>query len=551
MAAAQAAIYTFNERALVASEDYDWDNVNARLFRYALAEAYYSNIVYRDIATFSGTLKAQHSLYRSIRGVYNPVYRLVEAYGAKVYGGTLDFEDLSAGAIPIRMATPELMDAIKQVWLWSNWQNDKTLYVRTGAKLGDSAIKIVDEPDKGRVRMEVLHPGKIKDITVDAVGNVKAATIEYRQYDAEKDRWFTYTEKITKTNPQTVHFATFRDGKPYAFNADTAGNPMPEWDVPYGFIPLVVVHHKNVGMQWGANAFNAARDKIDEINDAASLLNDQTRKAVNVLWYFAGVAGAKELSVSTNTASDDKDRDKMPAIYGPADSVPTPMIANVDIAAASEIIAQMLLELERDMPELALHRLREGGNLTAPGVRAAYDDAVSRFKEAQGVYDDGLIRAHKMAVTIGGFRGYDGFAGFGLDSYERGDLDHIIAERPVVGDDLSKSEKINALQAAQAPSWLILQELGYDDDTIKRVLAWEAVQKQAEQGVTVQATQPAQITAGDTVSPERRPEVTQIAKTVAQHSRTVTGRASANLLAMSDSEWEQLVNGANGDDSAA
>jgi hypothetical protein len=460
VSAVNAGIAAFNERNLIPSQQSTWDDYNARLSRYAVYTSYYNNDVYRALNANSARLKSSGQLYKFIRGVQNPVERLCDAYPSKVYGGSLDFEDLTTGAIPILLTNKRLIEPIRQVWIWSNWRLQKSLYVRNGTLLGDTALKIVDEPDKGKVRMEVLHPGKIKEVTRDAVGNVKAVTLEYERYNEDGT---SYVYKEVWGEDQTV--ATFKDNQPFAYYNNANGTPIAKWDNPYGFIPLVLVQHKNVGMGWGANAFHAQVYKVDELNDAASLLNDQIRKAVNVMWYFAGVGKRDE--IKTNT----ENRDELPAMYGPKESQPIPMIAPLDITAAGANVDRLLEELERDMPELALHRLREGGNATAPGVRAVYSDAIDRFVEAQGVYDDGLIRAQKMAISIGGFRGYDGFQGYNLDSFEAGDLEHYIQDRPVIQDMLSKEQKLQALQAANAPIWLILGELDYDQRTIDKVVA--------------------------------------------------------------------------------
>jgi hypothetical protein len=462
VAATRAAAIAFNQQGLIPSERFTWDDYNSRLSRYAIAEGYYSNVVYDAAETYSARLKSYNKLYTHLRPIYNPVYRLVESYTAKVYGGSLDFGDLSTGAIPILMASDPLKDAIRQLWIWSNWRIQKGLYVRTGANLGDVFLKVVDEPDKEKVRMEVLHPGKVAEIETDAVGNVKSVVIQYTKMEtvngAEKD--YTYTETIDENE-----FVTAKDGAEFPFYKDANGKPVSRWENPYGFVPLVKVKHKDVGMQWGANAYPAQMGKINELNDAASLLNDQVRKAINLVWYFAGVKGKP----SVDTSADEKD--KVPAVYGPEGSQPYPMIGNIDITAAGVNVDRMLLELERDMPELALHRLRDGGNLTAPGVRSAYSDAIDRFTEAQGIYDDGLIRAQKMAVSIGGLRGYEGFQSFNLNSFDAGDLEHYIKDRPIVADELSKSERIQALQAADAPIWLIMEELDFDQEKIDEVVA--------------------------------------------------------------------------------
>lgn len=463
--AARMAVLAFNEKALIPTDNYEWNDYQSRLFRYALAEAYYANIAYRNISSFSSRLKSNSSLYRHIRGIYNPVSRLTEAYAAKVYGGSLDFEDLSRGAIPLTMASDELKLAIRQLWLWSNWGIQKTLYVRYGAQLGDVFLKVIDEPEKEKVRLEIVHPGKIKDCVFDAVGNVKEINIEYERVEPDGKTWYVYGEKITQQS-----FATTKAGKPYAYNTDENGKGVTEWPNPYGFVPMVLTKHKDMGQVWGANAFHGQIGKIDELNDAASLLNDQVRKAVNVMWYFAGATKRPTLDTST------ENKDEIAILYGPSDSQPFAMIAPVDITAAGANIQALLSEIERDMPELALHRLRDGGNLTAPGVRSAYSDAIDRFTEAQGTYDDGLIRAHKMAVTIGGLRRYKGFESFGLDSYDNGDLEHFINERPIVSDELTKEQKLQALQAGQAPLWLIMRELDFDEETIDEVNAWKEEQ---------------------------------------------------------------------------
>jgi hypothetical protein len=456
MTATQAFVSTFNERALVPTEYYSWDVYESRLFRYALSESYYTSTVYKAITPFAQRLKSTNDLYKYIRAIQNPVYRLVEAYVAKVYGGSIDFEDLSTGAIPILMADDTLKEALKQLYLWSNWNIQKGLYVRQGSQLGDVYIKTVDEVDNQRVRMEVLHPGKVKETEIDAVGNIKTAIIEYEREDPLTRKFYNYTETIDQ---ELFTFA--RDGKEYE-----------RFPNLYGFVPLVHVKHKDVGMMSGANAFHAQMSKIDELNDASSILNDQVRKAVNVVWQFFGKKGSEiDLSADQNTQEglDGRKhaRDKIPAIYAPKDGQnPFPMVAPIDIAAAGVNIDRLLAEIERDMPELSMHRLRDGGNLTAPGVKSAYSDAIDRFVEAQGNYDDGLVRAQKMAISIGGLRGYEGFQAYNLDSYAKGDLDHFIKGRAIVEDELSKEQKIQALQAAGASIQLILREMGYDEETI-------------------------------------------------------------------------------------
>lgn len=462
-AGVRAAAETFNEKALIPDERLGWDTFAHRLTRYNLNDAYYNNTVYRDILVSAERHREARKLYKFVRGIYNPVARQVDLYVAKTYGGALDLETLTGGAVPLIGGNERLYAAIRQLWLWSNWAQQKSLYVRNGAKLGDTFLQVIDEPKKGKVRLEVLHPAKVRDVTVDAVDNVKAIVIEYLRTDPVTGRDYLYTKEIDGDR-----FATYRDDEPYAYFEDEQGQPVAEWPNPYGFVPVVLTRHKDVGLHFGASSFHSATPKIDELNDAASMLNDQVRKNVNVIWYMGG-ATKKDLKLDT-------EKDTLPLLSGPEGSQPFPMVASLNIADAGANLDRMLIEIERDMPELALYRIRESGNLTAPGVTAGYSDAIDRFIEARGNYDDGLVRAQMMAVSIGGYRGYTNFEGYTLDSYAAGDLEHWIGERPVIDDTLSKKERLDTLQAAGAPLWMILQEMGYPQDVIDRAMAEKEAQ---------------------------------------------------------------------------
>lgn len=475
MTALRVGYTTFKEQALIPEYMGEWDEYDARLFRYTHNAAYYNNTAYNKVSTWSRKLKHDRELYKHVRGVYNPVARLVNIYVSKVYGGQLDYNDLSGGAIPIETDNEAVREALKDVWRWSNWGAQKNLYVRYGAMLGDSAIKIVDDRVRQKVRMEVLHPAKIKEITQDEAGNIKRAVIEYPRVwtdDEGKEHIVTYTEIIDKNE-----FVTLKDNEEYPFYQDFDGEPISRWSNDYGFVPLVVAQHVDLGLEWGSTAFQPAIGKIDEANDTASLLNDNIRKHVEILWYFAGVQNKGEITASgklgdgTATTDATAQRDKLPAVYGPKDSQPFALTAPIDIGNAAQNIQYILEELERDLPELALHRIRERGQMTAPGIRAGFNDAIDKIAEAMGNYDDPLVRAQQMAISIGGYRQY--LPGFNLDSYEAGDLDHYIKERPVIEDALTKQERIAVFQGLPdkpEQARLILKELQVADEDIESVV---------------------------------------------------------------------------------
>lgn len=472
------AITTYRRGALVpfdtAANTDDWDAWAARAFRYLHADHYYWNTVYSTLAHYSASHKSELGLYHHIRPIYNPVFRLVEGYVANVWGGNLDFENLTEGAIPLIGVDGPLGGAIRQLWRWSNWGQVKNKAVRIGANKGDVPIKVVADVDRGKVRLEVINPITIQAATFDAVGNVKAVVIGYDRI--EGGRRYTYQEKIDGDS-----FSTYRDGELYAYPENTInGSPVAEWGNPYGFVPLVIVRHRDVTKDFGGSAYANVLPKVDELNDQASKTNDFIRVALNPVWYAAGVNGPDDLELQeSDTGPDPASPEKRglgaTVLYGPEGSMMQPLVAQADIAGALGAIDRGLAELEKDLPELALPTIRAQGNMTAPGVRAGWSDAIARYTEARGQYDEGLIRAHMMAISVGAFHEFENFEPFSLESYAAGALEHYVKERPVINDDLSLTERVQALQDSGAPAYLIWELCGLGKDEIEK--AW--AEKQA------------------------------------------------------------------------
>lgn len=467
----------FNERSLVPTERHNWDLYHARLFRYALSEAFYNNTAYREIETFSRVMRKQYALYKHVRGIYNPVYRQNELIKAKLAGGPMDWERLAKGALIVQQAESPLTEALIQVLKWSNWGTNKSLFVHQAALLGDVGLKIVDDQRRSKVRMEVLHPGKIKEADFDEVGNVKRVVIEYlrqwRDPDTGKIDEYVYTEIDDKNE-----FVTLKDGEEFDW-AENGFNG--RWPNDYGFVPLVIGKFKDLGQTWAANAFHAELTKINEVNDAASILNDAIRRNSNTPMLLAGIKPPSStpkvpgtLANATATVDATAQRDNQAYIYADKEAKAYPLIIPVDIAAAGKNLQDMLMELERDMPELALHRLREsGGDQSGIAIRNAYSDATGRLTEAAGNLDDAVIRGLQMCVSIGGLRNYQNFQGFSLDSYQSGALDFYIKAREFFEDGFTPQDKIQNLrnlpdQPEQAR--LILEEMDYPQDRIDRLV---------------------------------------------------------------------------------
>jgi hypothetical protein len=451
---------TYNLNDLIPQDWRNWDNYWSRLNRYEVFGGYYHNIAYHSIVTYSQSLKVTERLYKHVRGVYNPVKRLCEGYVSKVYGGMLDTKTAQKGSIQLETENTALQEAITTLWLASQWGQKKSLYVRNGAMTGDSFIKIVDDIQRKEVRLEVVDPAKIKDIRKSDAGDIEYAELEY-YIRGSNGRPVKYNETIDKEQ-----FTIRIEGQSDYIIRNGRNEPITEWRNEYGFVPIVHVQHMDMGLGFGAPAIYGSMHKINELNDLASILNDGMRKQVQMPLIFKNaVVGSLDMGSDQSRETlqwDDKPRkDTVSAlnIIGEGADV-VPIAPTIDINSGLANIVNITGELEKDLPELALHRLRDSGQLTAPGVRSAYDDAIARYQEARGNYDTGLIEAHKLAVAIGGMRGYDGYQGFNLVSLENDSLDHQIATRPVISDTLALNEQINlTLQAlsASAPKSLYLK----------------------------------------------------------------------------------------------
>lgn len=472
------AYATYNEQSLSPLTAQQWDIYAARAFRYQHLQLYYYNAIYSELETYrSKHLEtSMRGLYRDTRSIYNPVGRLVDSYPGKIYGGKIDWEHLTSGAIPITGADDTLRDALIQLYRWSNMGTMKTTYVLTGAMKGDYPVKVIDDRNKERVRLELLDPGIFKDVTFDAVDNVIAYEIAY--YDTDADgRQFLYGEKGTKES-----FATFKDNQPFAYFEDGDGNAVAEWTNDFGFVPVVWGKHRGVGHDFGMAAAQKILPKVDELSSLASRIHDQINKIVNPMFKTTGVADVADIKLPG-------ERDEIPIMLMPADTTIEPLVAELDIPGAMSVLQEMLMEIERDTPELAMHRLRTEGQLTAPGVRAGFSDAISMYTEAMGNYDAALIQANMMALTIGGVRGYKNFEPFGIEDYDAGNLEHGIQERTIIEDGLTTKERVDLLIKTNAPKSIIWTEMGMSNDDIEEAQQDEQAQDRSVVAAIAEALQ--------------------------------------------------------------
>lgn len=457
-------------------DEEEFVKLEARRTRYAVLWSFFENTAYRDIHTWAKRMKIDYGLYQYVRNIYNPAYRIADFWCTYLWGGQLDMEagdgEETPSALPIDTENELLRPAIRQLWRWSNWGINKDITTLWGSVMGDVALRVVDDTVHQKVYLQNVHPSTLKDITLDPFGNVKGYTLEEVRSHPLTGNDVTYREDASREGASVI-YRTYLDGKPWPWNEVAA-----EWQEPYGFVPLVLIQHRNVGLQWGWSEVHPALAKIREVDDLASKLSDQIRKSVDAVWLFSGMAQPTTkpnlTGATATTDNPEPGRQEMKALYGPTGASAMALVADLDIEGTLKHIQGILEELERDYPELRSDVATSSGDASGRALRVARQRSERKVLQRRGGYDDALVRAQMMAVAIGGMRNYDAFAGFGLDSYGRGELDHQIAGRSVFAVDTLdqlEEEKLlwdTAVQATKAglPLGAFLRRNGWSDEQI-------------------------------------------------------------------------------------
>lgn len=490
-----------------------WGSVEARRARYALAWSLYQNTAFRDLHDHAEQFRRAFGLYRHVRNIYSPVDRIVEFAAAHIYGSQWDAdagdgkEVPSAAPIAGDAATPALRAAIARLWRDSMWPINAEAWVRSGALNGDAPVKVVTDVRRGKVLFQAENPKHFKSVDFDAAGHVRGYVIERvvpdprPRRDGQAARTVIYEEHCERDGELVVWRTYLVDGGTaigwdWTRDAGDQSGGRAEWSEAYGFVPMVWTKHVDAGLPFGLSEFHTARPKIVECDDQASKLNDQIRKVVEPKWLYAGFK--PDDFVKLRKASEQAERDdpeagrRLEGFLSTADpnAKGQPLVAPLQIADALANVVSMVEEIERGFPELRFDRLRAGGDVSGESLRVARQPVETKIARRRARYDVDLVRLHQMGAAIGGelYRQtrdarFDVFAGFGLDSYAAGTLDHQIGPRPVFGSDPFESEalrtarytSITAAKAAGIPHRTAMREAGYTDEQI------DAMEAESEQ----------------------------------------------------------------------
>lgn len=425
----------------------DWVLWAARRARYANYWSHYEATIFEAFNTWSGSLKEAKALYQYIRSIYSPANRLGEFWATHVYGGPIDpaagTGDLTPSAIPIITKNEAIRPALAKLWKDSNWQTHKETYGRFGAIFGDVGLYVEDDEQRQQVRLRVIDPRTIFDVDEDKQCNVRGYTFLEMRPDPRMDLnlqsgtvpapYVAYQE-IAERNGSQVIFETFLDGEPWPWSDTPRSTAM--WFEDYGFVPMVRVKHRDIGLKWGASEFFSLTSKLYELDDQASKFGDYTRKAVDSPWLFAGV-NAEDIQNSKNPRDKPDDqpgegRARVPIIYcNDSNARAYPLIAPLSLADVLANIQSIMKVIEQEHPELTADLAMASGDASGRALRVAREKAEALVTQRRASYDDALVRAQKMAISIGAMKGYPGYEAFDAGSYARGDLEHSIGSRPV------------------------------------------------------------------------------------------------------------------------
>lgn len=479
---------TFKQEFVTSSTEADaeFGTPEGRALRYDLLWSFYENNAYDRVHRWAAMHKAAYAMYRYTRSLYNPSYRLGNFWSTHLMGGPLDPEagdgTTITTALPIITDHSNVREAISAIWGWSNWSQKKDLWTLLGSILGDSFIQVNDDVARGKVYLEVLHPSDIFSMEVDPFGNIKEYIMSYPIEDPENPKKIVeYREDCFKDGDLTV-FRTYRDNRPFAY-----GEFPEEWTEPYGFIPMVFVPHIDIGQTWGWSEIHANMSRIRETDDIASKISDHIRKNVDPPWLFNFPKPKKAADQvvpppDTSTQRPQAGREEVQALYIPKDEAKgQPLISRMDYQGVLGHLSGLVSELEREYPELRYDNIRLEGAVSGQTLRIARQPAEAKVTKERVIYDAGLIRAQNMAIAIGGHRNYEGFQGFSLDSFGKGDLEHTIGPRAVFTlsevDELEEEqifwETATVAQGAGADLAGFLELHGWTPDRIDLIIAEE------------------------------------------------------------------------------
>lgn len=334
--------------------------------------AYYDGSIYSKANAWLGWLFPR--VGRAIKPLYLPLARAV---------------DVDAGLVPGGWGFPEESPetwalARNVVWDWSRWSTTGVLYVHYGAMYGVSGLKVADLREEGKVVIAPADPTRFMLTTASAYDPTPTMAI-WIEDRIDGSGTFEYAEVIT---PEVVR--TFRAGRAFGYDGREAVYPNPN-----GFVPLVEVRHIETGAALGECTYQKAIPLLDEVNSLASQLAEIIRKNSDPQWAVIGARG------------DDLEHSSDTVWFLPAGADAKILVPGIDIPGVLEFVKEIRDQVTGALPELAFDDLRKKDQVATATLELQLMELVIKVRRCRPNYDDGLVRAMRMAGKMGQSMGLD------------------------------------------------------------------------------------------------------------------------------------------------
>jgi hypothetical protein len=431
-----------------------------RLELYRQAWAYYSGSMFSRRNGQDWTLYlSDRELYKHTRLIFNPVPNVIDFYTDNLWKAANN-ETYPTLATPLLDTTDEkLTQAVAQLDQWGRWLSEKNKIARYTASTGSCLVEGIDDLERGKIYHKTIWPGYVKEVELNANGDVQAYTIEYEVYDHQLKKNYLYRKVVNKDS-----FSYFRDDKPFIPDGKTNS----EEANPYGFCFAVWFKHKDLGGDYGTPAFDDF-NKVDEINGLASHLHDNIHKEIES-GKVIGVDDPSKFEVLTGAT---RNRDGSLNVADPRlERLMIIAKGNVSIADLSGMLKlaeahpylkEAIISIGADYPELDYKQiLKENGTMSGIALERLLTPAQNRLDGVQAYYNEQLTKLRQMQISVGGMRANGGgwmsskqqslFKPFNLNSYQAGNLDFQIKESKLIEPSETEQEEILTLKAARAVS---------------------------------------------------------------------------------------------------
>lgn len=434
--------------------------------------------MYDNNNLYSGLSKAaviDSTFLEALKPYRTVVNRSVEFFVAKVFPTT----DMLPSA-----DNEAIIEPIQQIATWSNFAGKKQLYIRNLAMFGDLFLKINVNNQSGQAYYESIDPMNVTDFEADARGFLQWIRIdipidEKTEIDTGASVFddqalsnrtqtsnLTYTEYWSKT-----YFAIWIHNLGATAALDTLGDPK-DFGFPqeFGidFVPFVHIKFRDAGDKYGKAAVEHAIDKIDEANREATRLAQILYRYNKPLWAVMANSVDKDglpipaPKISTGDG-DDLDITDSSIVYLPGKSELKSLIPTIDYDAALAILNAMMDEIEQDLPELKYYSLKDG-SLSGKAISLLLGGALDRASEARGNFVQGIIRANKIALTMG--RNVGVFPDT-IGNFENGDFDHSLFVDEAFSDNLDdRAGTLKSLIESGVPLKFAMKQVGFSEAEI-------------------------------------------------------------------------------------